>query len=187
MDLYTSQHTYVVPVAQHTTRPAAPSTLALVKKILPLEPSPGFLTTAARAYLPQPGPELPSRNELKILCWAYWSAVDPLAHVVHRPSFDEEFGKYMVNGHVVDAAPVSFKALLLAMCLAAAVSLPSVQQKELSGTHIQSVVGNLKLATEKALADANFMNTSDVQTLQAFTIYLVGSYFVALQDVYALS
>ena len=81
----------------------------------------------------------------------------------------------MLNGYVVDAAPVSFKALLLAMCLAAAVSMPLVQQKELEGINIQSVVGRLKLATEKALTDANFTNPVEIQILQAFTIYLVGS------------
>ena len=133
------------------------------------------MTTASRPYLPQPGPELPKGNELDVLYHTYWSAVDPLAHVVHKPSFERECRKYMLNGYVVDAAPVSFKALLLAMCLAAAVSMPLVQQKELEGINIQSVVGRLKLATEKALTDANFTNSLEIQTLQAFTIYLVGS------------
>ena len=81
----------------------------------------------------------------------------------------------MLNGYVVDAAPASFKALLLAMCLAAAVSMPLVQQKELDGINMESVVGRLKVATEKALGEANFTNSVEIQTLQAFTIYLVGS------------
>ena len=160
----------------HQTRQAAPSTFALVKKVLPLEPSPGLLTTVSRPYLPQPGPELPKCEELEVLLRVYWCAVDPLAHIVHKPSFEKECRKYMLNGYVVDAAPVSFKALLLAMCLAAAVSMPKVQQKELEGINIQSVVGRLKLATEKALTDANFTNSIEIQTLQAFTIYLVGFY-----------
>ena len=170
----------------HQTRQSAPSTFALVKKILPLEPSPGLMTTASRPYLPQPGPKLPEYNELDVLNRTYWTAVDPLAHIVHKPSFERECRKYIHNGYVVDAAPVSFKALLLAMCLAAAVSMPLVQQKELEGTNIQSVVGRLKLATEKALTDANFTNSIEIQTLQAFTIYLVGSYPVDLQKANAL-
>ena len=88
----------------------------------------------------------------------------------------------MLNGYVIDAAPVSFKALLLAMCLAAAVSLPIVQQKELSGINIESLVGRLKIATEKALTDADFMTSIKIQTLQAFTVYLVSSSFVNFPD-----
>ena len=171
MDQYNPQPAYGI---LHQSRQAAPSTFAMVKKILPLEPSPGLMTTASRPYLPQPGPELPKGHELEVLYRTYWTAVDPLAHIVHKPSFEREFRKYMMNGYVVDAAPVSFKALLLAMCLAAAVSMPLVQQKELEGINIQSVVGRLKLATEKALTDANFTSSIEIQTLQAFTIYLVG-------------
>lgn len=35
------------------------------------------------------------------------------------------------------------------------------------------LVGKLKVATEKALVDANYMKSIKVQTLQAFTIYMV--------------
>lgn len=73
---------------------------------------------------------------------------------------------------------MSFKALLLAMCLAAAVSLPLVQAKEVSGVSLQSLVGRLKIATEKALTNAGFMTSVNIQTLQAFTIYLVSSSLV---------
>lgn len=105
----------------------------------------------------------------------YWSNVDPLAHIIHRPSFEAECRKYWVNGQVMDTAPVSFKALLAAMCLAAAVSLPRVQEKHISGINLQTIVGRLKMATEKSLNDANFMSSVNIQTLQAFTIYLVSS------------
>ena len=181
MDPYNPRTAYGIATTQHLTRPAAPSTFALVKKILPLEPSPGFLTTASRPYLPQPGPELPTHNELQLLYGRYWSAVDPFAHIIHRPSFDTECHKYSLHGQVVDAAPVSFKALLLAMCLAAAVSLPLVPAKEVSGVNLQTLVGRLKVATEKALTEANCMDSADIQTLQAFTIYLVSSNFADLK------
>ena len=172
MDQYNPQAPYGIP---HQTRQAAPSTFALIKKILPLEPSPSLTNPASRPYLPQPGPDLPQYYELDVLYRAYWSAVDPLSHVVHKPFFEKECRKYMLNGYVVDAAPASFKALLLAMCLAAAVSMPLVQQKELDGINMESVVGRLKVATEKALGEANFTTSVEIQTLQAFTIYLVGS------------
>ena len=181
MDPYNPQTAYSIPAIQHLTRPAAPPTLALAKKILPLEPSSGFSTAASRPYLPQPGPELPTRNELQLLYGRYWSAVDPLAHVIHKHSFDTECHKYSLHGQVVDAAPVSFKALLLAMCLAAAVSLPLVPAKEVSGINLQTLVGRLKVATEQALTEANCMDSTNMQTLQAFTIYLVSSNFADLK------
>lgn len=79
----------------------------------------------------------------------------------------------MPRSQVIDAAPASFKALLLAMCLAAAVSLPLMRTEEVLGVSQQILVDRLKIATEKALIDANFMSSVTIQTLQAFTIYLV--------------
>ena len=183
MGHYTPHAPYGIPSTQFTTHPAAPATHVLVKRALPLEPSPGFLTTASQPFLPQPGLELPSRNELNLLYRQYWSVVDPLAHIIHKPSFEGEFRKFLLHGQVIDAAPASFKALLLAMCLAAAVSLPLAQAKEILGIPQQTLVGRLKIATEKALRDANFISSVKIQTLQAFTIYLVISIPVD-QDMY---
>ena len=76
------------------------------------------------------------------------------------------------------AAPASFKALLLAICLAAAVSLPPMRAEEVLGVPQQTLVGRFKTATEKGLIDANFMSSVNIQTLQAFTIYLVSSRFI---------
>ena len=178
MGHYNPQAPYGGPSTQFTTHPAAPAAHVLVKRAYPLEPSPAFLTTASQPFLPQPGLELPSRNELNVLYRQYWCAVDPLAHVIHKPTFEGECRKFLLHGQVIDAAPASFKALLLAMCLAAAVSLPLVQAKEVLGVAQQTLVGRLKIATEKALRDANFMSSVNIQTLQAFTIYLVISIFV---------
>lgn len=150
----------------------------MVKRILPLEPSPGFLTTASQRLFPQPGLDLPTRNELSLLYYQYWTAVDPLAHIIHKPSFEGDCRKYLPHGQIIDAAPTSFKALLLAMCLAAAVSLPFGKAKEVLGICQATLVDRFKIATEKALTDANFMSSVKIQTLQAFTIYMVSSRFV---------
>lgn len=173
---YIPQTAYGASMIQRPTHLGAASTLALVKRVLPLEPSSGFLTTASQSFLPQPGLELPTGEELTLLYYQYWSAVDPLAHIIHRPSFERECRKYLLHSQVIDAAPVSFKALLLAMCLAAAVSLPSMQAEEVLGVTQQTLVGRLKIATERALTDANAMSSVNVQTLQAFTVYLIPQY-----------
>ena len=175
MGPYTHQTAYNITPNHRLTHPATSPAHVLVKRILPLEPSPGLLTSAPQSFLAQPGLELPTRDELELLYYQYWSAVDPLAHIIHKPSFEGECRKYLLHSQVIDDAPASFKALILAMCLAAAVSLPLLQVKEVLGVTQQTLVGRFKVATEKALADANFMSSVEIQTLQAFTIYLVSS------------
>lgn len=175
---YNPQTTYGIHPPQHQAQRAAPPTFVLVKQIIPLEPSPGLLTTASRSYLPEPGPELPTYKELELLYYQYWSAVDPLAHIVHKPTFEGQCLRYMPHWQVIETAPASFKALLLAMCLAAAVSLPLLQAEEKLGITQQSLVDRFKTATEKALIDANFMSSVTIQNIQAFTIYLVCSNFL---------
>ena len=176
MPPYNPRTVYGISPTQHQTQRAASSpTFVLVKQIIPLEPSHGLLTSAPRSFLPQPGLELPTYKELDLLYYQYWSAVDPLAHILHKPSFDGQRVRYMPHWQVIEAAPASFKALLLAMCLAAAVSLPLGQAEERLGVTQQALVGRFKVATEKALVDASFMSSVMIQTLQAFTIYLVCS------------
>lgn len=155
-----------------------PSTFLPVKRILPLQPSPGLLTALAHSVRHQPALELPTCEELNLLYYQYWFAVDPLAHIIHKPSFELECRNYMAHGQVIHAAPASFKALILAICLAAAVSLPPMQAEEELGVRQQMLVGRFKIATEKALIDANFMSSVTMQTLQAFIIYLVCSNLV---------
>lgn len=175
MGPYRLQSAYSTPATQQPSHPTAVSPIVLVQRILPLEPSPELLTTGSPSFLTQPGLGLPSVDEFNLLYHQYWSNVDPLAHIVHKRSFEEECRKYMPHGQLADTAPVSFKALLLAMCLAAAVSLPLVLGKEVMNVSQQTLVAKLKAATEKALADANFMSSVEIQNLQAFTIYLVSS------------
>ena len=176
MPLRDTQNAYGVSATQKTAQSATSSTFGILKRILPLEPSPGLLVS--HSFLPQAGVELPSYKELQLLYHQYWSAVDPLAHVVHKPSFEVELRNYMPHGQIIDETPASFKALLLAMCLAASVSLPLMQAEEALGITQDALIDRLKVATEGALSNAKFMNPSKIQTLQAFTIYLVSHNFI---------
>ena len=116
----------------------------------------------------------PSRNEIHILYHQYFVAVDPLAHLVHKPSFDQECYSLSVSSQNLDLTPAPFKALLLSMCLAAAVSLsPTQSQLELGIAKQNELVAKLKVAAENALVNVNYLNTDNLQTLQAFTIYMV--------------
>ena len=116
----------------------------------------------------------PSRNEIHILYHQYFVAVDPLVHLVHKPSFDQECYSLSVSSQNLDSTTAPFKALLLSICLAAAVSFsPTQSQLELGIAKQNELVAKLKLAAENALVNANYLKTDDLQTLQAFTIYMV--------------
>ena len=74
----------------------------------------------------------------------------------------------------MDLAPAPLKALLLSICLAAAVSLsPTQSHLQLGLAKQNELVAKLKVAAENALVNANYLRTDNLQTLQAFTIYMV--------------
>ena len=138
-----------------------------------MEPPSGLLLSASQCSQDWCN-YFPSRNEIHILYHQYFVAVDPLAHLIHKPSFDQECYSLSVSSQNMDLTPAPFKALLLSICLAAAVSLsPTQSQLELGIAKQNELVAKLKVATENALVNANYLKTDNLQTLQAFTIYMV--------------
>ena len=115
----------------------------------------------------------PSYEEGRILHYHYFTSVDPLAHVVHRPSFEIEAYNMSLHAQDLRALPASFRALLLAVCFAAAVSMSEEESQSLLGIQKRKLVSKLELAAEKALVEANYLTATEMQTLQAFTIFLV--------------
>ena len=115
----------------------------------------------------------PSSEESHLLYCQYFSSVHPIVHLIHRPSFDLGYYNVSLISPDLPSNKVSFKALLLAIFLAAASSLQPSQSVMMFGIDQQTMVTKLRLATEKALMEAYYMDSIDVQTLQAFTIYLV--------------
>ncbi|KAI4205936.1 MAG: hypothetical protein LQ350_000121 [Teloschistes chrysophthalmus] len=114
-----------------------------------------------------------ARNELDMLYHQYFKAADPLAHLVHKPTFDRQFCRMMLGQHPSKTATKSFTALVLAMCFAAAVSLTNSQPQVHFQTNKAALVEKLKLATERALTAAQHMKSVKLETMQAFTIYLI--------------
>ena len=95
-------------------------------------------------------------------------------HLIHKASFDQEHTNFSSFPSTLEVAPASFRALLLALCLSAAVSLLPIQsQLQLGISKQDELVAKLAAATEKALIDADYMKSVKLQTLQAFTIYMV--------------
>ncbi|KAL9586455.1 MAG: hypothetical protein Q9203_003858 [Teloschistes exilis] len=114
-----------------------------------------------------------ARTELDMLYHQYFKAVDPLAHLVHKPTFDRQFCRMMLGQHPSKTATKSFTALVLSMCFAAAVSLTNSQPQVQFQTSKAALVERLKLATERALTAAQHTKSVKLETMQAFTIYLI--------------
>lgn len=122
-------------------------------------------------------PQLPTKMEAEALFQRFLDAVDPMAHVLHLPSFRRLFGRFWINVEIGSPNQNSCTALVLAVCMAAAASVSPLQAKSQFGITKEDLFLRLQKATERALLRANWAKTSNIRTLQALTIYLVCSIF----------
>jgi hypothetical protein len=118
-------------------------------------------------------PQLPTKMEAEALFQRYLEAVNPLAHVLHIPSFKRLFDRFWLNIEMGSPNQNSCTALILAVCMAAAASVSPLQAKSQFGITKEDLFLRLQKATERALLRANWAKTSNIRTLQALTIYLV--------------
>lgn len=118
---------------------------------------------------------LPYRFEAELLYQQYLQAVDPIAHILHIPSFKRMFDSFWDN--VDEQRPNSGPrtALVLGMCMSAAASMSSLQTMSHFGVSQDSLYAHLKMSSEAAFKKWNCLTSSSIQSLQALTIYLVGS------------
>ena len=93
----------------------------------PIEPSSDILLASVRSKESVLLDNFVSRNELGLLYRQYVKAVDPLAHVVHKPIFDRQFCQLLLKFGLLGTDSASFTALVLTICFAAAVSFPYLQ------------------------------------------------------------
>lgn len=148
------------------------STASFAPRRTSSEASAGLLFSTSQAPDRSYYSYFPSREECTFLYHQYFVAVDPLAHILHKPSFALDC--YNLTSRFSGTQPtLSFKALLLSVYFAAAVSLSPLKCEMQLGIKQQLLETKLRAATEKALIDANYMSSVKLQTLQAFTIYMV--------------
>lgn len=99
-------------------------------------------------------------------------SVHPIARTLHRPSFAQRYEtlwELIDNGSNV---PASLGAIVLAVLLAASVSI-SKDETPTPSHPTQETMGRLKEGAELALSKANLLVSNKTETLQAFTTYLV--------------
>lgn len=129
-------------------------------------------TTTAEEIIP------PKPHQVYTFCDIYLANVDPIFKVLHGPSLR----KYLQENAVeLDCSPGAggLEALRFAIYYAAVTSMDNGECRHRIGEDRTVLLARYRMGAESALAKADFINTVELSTLQAFVIYLVGSCLIA--------
>jgi hypothetical protein len=110
------------------------------------------------------------QEKVKILFDKYFSSVDPIFKLLHKPTTAVLFSD--VN-KLNNRSSASFQALRLSMYFAAVTSYTSECCLQSLGQEKGSLLAQIQPALEIALSDADFLNSMEIMTLQAFVLYVV--------------
>lgn len=120
-------------------------------------------------------PTYPSDYHRSILFQIYFANVDPVCKILHKPNsmthlvgakdlFDESTGRFKF---------ASIEAITFAMFFAAVTTLSSGDCLSHFGEEKDALITRYKRSTEVALSRADFINSIEIVTLQALTLYMV--------------
>ncbi|CAI6333255.1 unnamed protein product [Periconia digitata] len=104
----------------------------------------------------------PPQDHQNILLDLYFTNVDPMLHITHRPTLIRKFRTYVQDTH-----PLSF-----AILFAAVNALPSTVVENKFGEKKEELLTRLELGVEIGLARENYLTTSSLEVFQAFVIWL---------------
>ncbi|KAI9672466.1 MAG: hypothetical protein M1817_003232 [Caeruleum heppii] len=113
----------------------------------------------------------PTRSQVHSLYACYLTNVDPVVKMLHGPSLR----RYLVEetGQLdCSPGPRGWEALRFAIYYTATSSLTPEECSQMLGEEQLVLLPYFRLATELALARADFVNTDDMSTLQALILYL---------------
>ncbi|KLJ08564.1 hypothetical protein EMPG_15992 [Blastomyces silverae] len=137
--------------------------------LFPCHPSPFSSSAVELAFLH------PSSHQIDI-CWqAYLNNVDQIVKVLHAPNSEEILQKAkkgntsLANRHY---------ALVFTIYLSAILSVPHADVESCFNAPKTEVLRAYRAAAELALARANFLRTENIDTLQAFVLFLSISIFM---------
>lgn len=97
--------------------------------------------------------------------------VNPIVKLCHGPTTQQVILEAVSD---LDHIPRSVEALLFSIYLCAVASLSDEASHRVLGASRSDLVARFSRAAEQALANAEFLRSTDVQTLRALTLYLVG-------------
>lgn len=116
---------------------------------------------------------LPSRFAADRLITQYFTSVHPVVRLVHQPTFEKQYEQFWNTVSVGLEPPPSTQAIVFACMFSGVVSLEEAVIIRDFGVGKAGLIDNFKLGTEMALAKANFLRTTKVETLQSFIVYMV--------------
>jgi len=93
--------------------------------------------------------------------------------VVHRPSLERQYLQFWQTIASGFEPMFSIQAIVFATLLSGAVSVTETTVQAKLGLVKKDLVRSLQIAVESALGKANWARTTKLETLQAFTMYLV--------------
>lgn len=124
----------------------------------------------------------PSKELRDSLWMLYIRNVDPLMKFLHRPTVTKKLEAIFERGQIPSP---SANALVFCIYLASVTSLSPETCLEQFGEKQSALISRYRSSAERALAAADYLNTTDLVTLQAFTIYVVSFHFDKPSRVYA--
>lgn len=144
-----------------------------------LAPGPDYIAPASNFFFPGvAGPStmtdyLPSRNVSDQLIAQYLLATHPIARVVHRPTFEKQYVLFWDNFTRGNSPPAPIQALVFSAMFSAAVSLSDNMAIQLTGMPKNLLIDRLRTTAEMSLSRAHFLQTTKIDTLQAFAMYMI--------------
>ncbi|KAK7743479.1 hypothetical protein SLS53_004013 [Cytospora paraplurivora] len=112
----------------------------------------------------------PAPEKMRRLLETYFRNVDPLIKILHRPTIERLFDGFM-SSPVSNALSRTDEALCFAIYFAAITSLQPERCKALLGEDRGLLAVQYRQAAEYALARADYLNSTSLETLQALTLY----------------
>ena len=111
----------------------------------------------------------PTPTQSFVMHRIYKESVDPIAKIFHRPTLT----KILMGASVsVDGISKVHEAVLFSVYYAAVTSLTPAQCRNLLGEERDHLLNKFRFAAEQAQTRANFLNTSNLELLQAFVSIL---------------
>jgi len=111
----------------------------------------------------------PLPSQLPYYLQTFAEKVDFLVKVVHMPTIEALFKEAQ---HDLNSLSRSTEALMFAIYFAVITSMSVEEVKSNLGCERKAAYDRYRFGVEQALARANFLDTSDLVTLQAFVLYL---------------
>ncbi|KAK2053488.1 hypothetical protein LY76DRAFT_524501 [Colletotrichum caudatum] len=121
----------------------------------------------------------PSAVQSFRLWQVFTSNVHPLTRVLHGPSVQEELLRSLAEPSSTDGPT---EALIFSIYLIAVVSLTDAECRNLLGETREKHLARYRRATEAALIRVDFLGSTELKVLQAFTLYLLSLGHLCDQD-----